>query len=109
MGLPDLEDLEPELMTGLQTLLAYDEAAPENSGASVADVFCLTFEVDWVEFDEVKRHELKPGGKEVAVTAENREEYVELYVRWVLEGSIAKQFEDFKVRACMMTGVRAGR
>lgn len=99
MGLSDLEDVEPELMKGLQKLLAYDEAAPENAGASVADVFCLTFEVDWLEFDEVRRHELRPGGKDVEVTAGNRAEYVELYVKWVLAGSIAKQFEDFKVRA----------
>jgi len=54
VGLADLGDVEPELMKGLQKLLAYDEAAPENGGASVADCFCLTFEVDWVEFDEVR-------------------------------------------------------
>ncbi len=54
MGLADLGDVEPELVKGLQKLLAYDEAAPENGGASVADCFCLTFEVDWVEFDEVR-------------------------------------------------------
>lgn len=97
VGLPDLEDLEPELMKGLQQLLAYDETAPENGGASVADTFCLSFEVDWREFDEVRRHELKPGGRDVAVTADNRGEYAELYVRWVLQDSVAKQFEDFKV------------
>lgn len=89
-------EIEPELMGGLKKLLAYDENSKD--GGSISDVFCLTFEVDWIEFDEVKRHELKPGGKDIEVTEANRQEYVSLYVEWVLSGSIAKQFEDFKVR-----------
>lgn len=105
MGLPDLQDVDPELMKGLQKLLAYDEAAPENGGASVADVFCLTFEVDWVAFDEVRRHELRPGGRDVEVTAANREEYVGCYVEWVLAGSVRAQFEEFKVRGLFEGGL----
>jgi hypothetical protein len=54
VGLHDLMDVEPELMKGLQKLLDYDESAPENGGLGVADCFCLTFEVDWVEFDQVR-------------------------------------------------------
>lgn len=108
MGLPDLQDVDPELAKGLRKLLAYDEAAPENNGASVADVFCLTFEVDWVEFDQVRRHELKPGGKDVEVTAGNRGEYVALYAEWVLAGSVAAQFEEFKVGPCVRVCVSSG-
>jgi hypothetical protein len=55
--------------------------------------------VTWSEFSTTKSHELKPGGRDVEVTAENREEYVELYVQWLLVDSIAKQFNDFMVRA----------
>jgi len=40
----------------------------------------------------------------VEVTAANRREYVDLYARWVLTESIAKQFEDFKVRRTARTG-----
>lgn len=47
----------------------------------------------------MKSHELKAGGKDVDVTAANRREYVDRYVHWVLDESIAKQFEEFKVRA----------
>lgn len=45
----------------------------------------------------MKTHELKAGGKDVDVTAANRREYVDRYVHWVLDESIAKQFEEFKV------------
>ena len=60
------------------------------------EVFGLDFEVMWTEFDEMRRHELKSGGKEIEVTAENREEYVGLYVNWILTDSISAQFEAFK-------------
>jgi hypothetical protein len=42
LGLADLEDIEPELMTGLRKLLEYRETP---GGATIQDVFCLTFEV----------------------------------------------------------------
>lgn len=100
VGLSDLREIEPELMEGLLKLLDYEQDAKntgeEGAMVKVEDVFCLNFEVDWVEFDEVKRHELKPGGKDIEVTAANRHEYVDLYVQWVLAESIAKPFEAFK-------------
>ncbi len=96
VSLADLGEIEPELMAGLKKLLEYDEEGEEGGGGKIEDVFCLSFEVDWVEWDEVKRHELKPGGKDLEVTKANRAEYVELYVQWLLTGSIAKSFDDFK-------------
>ena len=35
------------------------------------------------------------GGSEIPVTGENREEYVQLYVDWVLNKSIETQFTAF--------------
>ena len=37
--------------------------------------------------------DLKEGGSEIPVTKENRQEYVDLYVSYYLNHSIAKQFE----------------
>ena len=47
--------------------------------------------------------ELKDGGAAVPVTNENRQEFVDLYVQFVLEKSIARQFGAFAKgfhRAC---------
>ena len=99
VGLADLKELDAEMGKGLRKLLEWEEEGGGEGGmggGKVEDVFGLCFEVDWVEFGEVRRHELVEGGREVEVTAENRLEYVRLYVEWVLEGSIKKSFVEFK-------------
>ena len=40
--------------------------------------------------------DLVPGGGDVPVTPSNRERFVELYTRHLLEGSIARQFSAFR-------------
>lgn len=40
--------------------------------------------------------ELKPGGGSIAVTKENRQEYVDLYTKYTLQDSISEQFKVFK-------------
>lgn len=47
-------------------------------------------------YGEVRTAELQPGGADIPVTASNRSEYVQLYTRWQLEGSIASQFAAFR-------------
>ena len=69
----------------LRQLLRYD--GPD----SVEDAFCLTFSVEMDFFGDVRTIALKPGGDETPVTEENRHEYVELMVdyllnRWVVVG-----------------------
>ena len=59
------------------------------------DVFCRTFEVEWESFGAVTRAELVPGGAQKAVNGQNRGAYVEAYVRWYLETSVASQFNAF--------------
>jgi len=39
---------------------------------------------------------VQPGGETLPVTQGNKEEYVELYVNWILNKSIEKQFNNFK-------------
>ena len=87
LGLEDMVD--EEVKNGLQALLDYN-------GDDVEDVFCLNFEVTWTSLGMEKRVELKPGGTQIPVTLSNKEEYVLLYVKWLLVDSIREQWEAFE-------------
>ena len=91
LGLPlGFEDLFDEgIKSGLQQLLDYE-------GDDVEDIFCLTFDVAWMDLGVEKRRELKPNGSNVSVTLDNKEEYVMLYVRWLLVDSIYPQYASFE-------------
>jgi len=91
LGLPlGLEDImDDELRRGLKQLLDYN-------GDDVEDIFCLTFELTWIDLGEKRRVELKPDGANIPVTKVNKEEYVLRYVRWVLVDSIHVQWEHFQ-------------
>ena len=91
LGLPlGLEDLPDEgLRKGLKQLLDYD-------GDDVEDVFCLSFEIMWMELGEERRLELKENGSNTPVTSQNKEEYVLRYTRWILVDSIDKQWQRFQ-------------
>jgi len=91
LGLPlGLEDIvDPELRRGLKQLLDYE-------GDDVEDIFCLSFEVTWMELGEERRLDLKPNGANISVTKDNREEYVLRYVSWILVDSIKCQWEAFE-------------
>lgn len=87
LGLEDVVD--QRLKKSFQQLLDY----PDDD---VEDVFCLTFSLSWMALGREKIIELKPGGSEIVVTSANKEEYVRLYVKWLLEESIYPQFESFE-------------
>jgi ubiquitin-protein ligase E3 A/E3 ubiquitin-protein ligase HERC4 len=92
LGLPlGLEDIvDEELRRGLKQLLDYE-------GDDVEDIFCLSFEVSWMELGEERRLNLKPDGANIPVTNDNREEYVLRYVSWILVDSIKTQWNAFEV------------
>ena len=48
------------------------------------DTFCLTFSVEMDYFGDVRTIPLKQGGEDIPVTEENRHEYVELMVDYLL-------------------------
>lgn len=48
------------------------------------DTFCLTFSVEMDYFGDIRTIALKPGGEDIPVTEENRHEYVELMVDYLL-------------------------
>jgi hypothetical protein len=86
LGLEDLVD--KELKRGLQQLLDYE-------ADDVEYVFCLTFEITWMDLGKEQKVELKPGGADIEVTNDNKEEYVLLYVKWLLVDSIRPQWDAF--------------
>ena len=55
----------------------------------------MFFSVDYDLLGEIKSHELKPGGAEVKVTEENKEEYLELVVAWRMSRGIEEQTKAF--------------
>ncbi len=83
----DLKKAMPDLGHGLQQLLDY----PGDVEVDLA----TTFSVEEDNFGELKTRELKPGGSNIAVTNSNRQEYVDLYTKWVLQDSIPTQFAAF--------------
>lgn len=86
--LNDLKDLSPTLAKGLNDLLLYE-------GDDMEDVFCLTFEVTIEQYGHTLNHELKTGGHNIKVNKENRQEYVDLYVDFLLNSSVGHCFDAF--------------
>lgn len=85
--LDDLKDAFPTLGNNLEKLLHYD--------GNVEETFALNFVTTEERFGEMLEHELKPGGKDMPVTNDNRQEYVDLYVRWILRDSVLSQLKAF--------------
>jgi E3 ubiquitin-protein ligase HECTD2 len=87
LGLYDLKYIHPTLASSLQELLDYE--------GDVEGDFLLRFEVSFTEFDVVKLVPLKENGHKINLTNENRKEYVSLYVDFLLNKLIYKQFAAF--------------
>lgn len=79
--LDDLEELDSSLAAGLRSLLDFDDAA------AVEDTFCRSFVDDDVE--------LMPGGADIAVTGDNRVQFVQLFLERRLVRAVQTQFDLF--------------
>lgn len=66
-----------------------------SSEGSVADVFCLSFSVDSDFFGETVSHDLIPNGSNIPVTEDNRQQYVDMYTRFILKDSVLCQILAF--------------
>lgn len=85
--LEDLEEYRPRLARGLRDLLEYKD--------NVEDLG-LDFTITMDKYGAVIQVPLCKNGEKIAVTNANRREYVDLYVRHLLETAVARQFEPFK-------------
>lgn len=83
--LQDMEGVDSEVYNSLKWIL-------DNSIDGILD---LTFSVDDERFGELVIVDLKPNGKEIEVTDENKKEYVELYTQWRIVDRVQEQFRAF--------------
>lgn len=94
---PELEDLmqiNPQTAKNLRGLLEYDE---EKENKKIEEVYGISFQVSIIDaFGERHDHNLIDDGNNILVNKDNREDYVRLYVKYLLVDSIKFQFESFK-------------
>lgn len=83
--LQDMEGVDAEVHNSLKWML-------ENSIDGILD---LTFSADDERFGEVVNVDLKPDGRNVEVTDENKKEYVELFTQWKIVDRVQEQFRAF--------------
>ncbi|XP_058798265.1 probable E3 ubiquitin-protein ligase HERC4 [Phymastichus coffea] len=88
VSLADLKDLSPVLARSLQSLLDYEESDLEA-------VFSLNFEVTKEVFGEKKVYELIRNGSKTPVTIHNKNQFVDLYVDYILNKSVNSHFKAF--------------
>eukprot|EP01090_Pellita_catalonica_P017474 TRINITY_DN5282_c0_g1_i2.p1 TRINITY_DN5282_c0_g1~~TRINITY_DN5282_c0_g1_i2.p1 ORF type:complete len:207 (-),score=31.21 TRINITY_DN5282_c0_g1_i2:340-960(-) len=61
----------------------------------VESILETNFRVAYDQIDTKGYYDLKPGGANINVTNENRQEYVDLYVEFLLDLRIKRQFDAF--------------
>lgn len=86
--LEDLAELKPSLARGLRQLLEFD--------GNVQEVFCRDFVVEVERYGGVVQVPLCTGGGSRPVTNANRREFVDMYIHYLLDQSVARQYEPFK-------------
>lgn len=84
----DLAEYRPSLATGLQQLLDFP--------GDVENTYCWSFVVPIERYGTVVEHPLISNGENTPVTNANRADFVDLYIRYLLDGAVARQFEPFK-------------
>ena len=80
--------IDPLLCEGLSKLLEFEPSK------DVENVFCRTFEVEWEEYGATRKQELVPSGGSIPVTGDNRIDYIQRLVKWILVDSVRQQFDD---------------
>ncbi|KAF3910657.1 hypothetical protein ABW21_db0206009 [Orbilia brochopaga] len=86
--LEDLALFRPALANGLRQLLEFD--------GDVESTFCRDFVAEVDRYGQITQVPLIPGGENRPVTNDNRKEFVDLYAQYLLDSSVARQFEPFK-------------
>ncbi|KAI1315520.1 hypothetical protein EDD11_000701 [Mortierella claussenii] len=84
--LADLESVDADVYRNLNWLL------DDENGAEVLDT---TFSTNDERFGEIVTIDLKENGRDVAVTEENKKEYVDLMTEWRITRRVEEQFKAF--------------
>lgn len=85
VSVKDMESFDPDYYKSLCWMLDND----------ITDIITETFSVEDEEFGVAKVVDLKPNGRDIAVTEENKHEYVRLMVDHKLLSSVKEQMESF--------------
>eukprot|EP01001_Neometanema_parovale_P008318 NODE_459_length_2451_cov_84.329897_g436_i0.p1 GENE.NODE_459_length_2451_cov_84.329897_g436_i0~~NODE_459_length_2451_cov_84.329897_g436_i0.p1 ORF type:complete len:747 (+),score=177.56 NODE_459_length_2451_cov_84.329897_g436_i0:77-2317(+) len=91
VGFKDLKGFDAELYKGFAALLEFEET----DGMTVEETFERTFSVEAEVYGAKVKVPLKENGQDIPLTIENRQEYVDLYTKYILQDSVAKQFAAF--------------
>ena len=86
--LDDLAEFRPTLAKGLRQLLDFD--------GDVKETFCRDFVAVGERYGHLMEVPLCSNGGNRAVTNTNRHEFVDLYIKHLLDTSVARQYEPFK-------------
>jgi len=102
MALADLESVDADLHRSLKWMLydcfaigSFSVADVSSRENDITDVLDETFTTTEERFGELVTIELKPGGEDVAVTEENKKEYVDSVVAYRVHGRVKEQFDAF--------------
>jgi E3 ubiquitin-protein ligase HUWE1 len=85
VSVKDMESFDPEYYKSLIWMLEND----------ITDIITETFSVEDEAFGVTEVHDLVPNGREIAVTEENKHEYVRLVVEHKLLTSVQEQMQEF--------------
>ena len=86
--LEDLAEWRPSLARGLRQLLEFD--------GNVEETFCRDFAIEVERYGSTQQVELCLNGARRPVTNANRQEFVDLFIRYLLDTQVARQFEPFR-------------
>lgn len=81
-----MESLDAEFHQSLQWIK--DNDSIDFSGLD------LTFSVDEEMMGKVTERELKPNGRNIAVTEKNKKEYIDRMVKWRIERGVVEQMDS---------------
>jgi len=86
LTMKDIESIDPEFYN---SLIWINENNLEECGLE------MFFSVDFELLGEIKPQDLKPGGADILVTEENKEEYLDLVTEWRMTRGIEEQTKAF--------------
>ncbi|KAJ9613984.1 putative E3 ubiquitin-protein ligase [Cladophialophora chaetospira] len=86
--LEDLAEFRPALAKGFRQLLEFE--------GDVEETFCRDFVAEMDRYGEIVQVPLCSGGEKRSVNNSNRREFVDLYVHYLLDTAVARQYEPFK-------------
>ncbi|KAF9765074.1 E3 ubiquitin-protein ligase ptr1 [Nosema granulosis] len=84
--LGDLEPIDPQFYNSLIWI----------RDNPIENVVCLTFSTEYTEFGDTQIVDLKPNGRNIPVTDENKQEYIDLIVEYKLFKGIEIQLNSIK-------------